>query len=337
MKETLVSELISLTNEYKIWDTRLIVPHNGSNVDISSAAMGKASTVPINASDQPLKYPLLSKYRFDTKFQGIEAIDALKDMLKDFKCCPGCDVPTKQSGSRTSANRGGNWTLACSHGRLSENMEKKQFLNGEMKMTNTIEQTLKKKKGTKSTYKGLYNMYSKTTRKSLREELQITENDDSKKQVSKPAMNRRTMGVRPDDKAKKCPMKLVIFYDTWDKYFYLSTSTNLEHTGHPYIEQGARVRNENDLNDDDKKLLETLYSLRASNHMISKIFEELKGKDFGTFIPKTIYNMNAKSQKMLDVANGITSDMSDAEKALKQLEMYVILTVTMIILSSTLY
>ena len=325
MKEGLATELLYLRNDYKTWVTRLVVPHKGSSLDICSAAMGKESTVPMNAPDQPVRYPFKSKYRFDTKFKGINAIVDLKKMLKEFQCCPGCDIPTKQSGGagRDSANRGGNWTLGCSHGRILENSAQKQFLNGDLKISNTIVQTIKKKKPTGSTYKGVESMYSKRVRESVRQDRVKSVEDESNVKNSEPPMKRRTLGVRPDLPIMKCPMKLVIFYDIWDQYYYLSTASTLSHTGYPYIKPAAMAHNENDLNEDNKKLLETLYSLSASNHMISKIFEELKGKDFGTFIPKTIYNMNAKSQKMVDIAHGITSDMSDAEKALKQLEMYV--------------
>ena len=100
-----------------------------------------------------------------------------------------------------------------------------------------------------------------------------------------------------------------------------STSSCLQHENHPYLEPSAIPRSEKDLSDDDKVFLEILFNQRASNTMISRIFEQLKGREFGTFIPKTIYNMNAKSQKLLDIANGITPDMSDAEKCLKHLEL----------------
>ena len=47
----------------------------------------------------------------------------------------------------------------------------------------------------------------------------------------------------------------------------------------------------------------------------------MKGIEYGSFLPKTIYNMNTKSRKMFDLAKGITSKMTDAEKTLKQLEL----------------
>ena len=46
----------------------------------------------------------------------------------------------------------------------------------------------------------------------------------------------------------------------------------------------------------------------------------LKGKENDQFLPKTIYNMNKKSEKMLDLAMGITSNISDAERTLLKLE-----------------
>ena len=57
--------------------------------------------------------------------------------------------------------------------------------------------------------------------------------------------------------------------------------------------------------------------------MLSRVFEQLKGKNVGEFTPTTIYSVHVKTQKTLDLAQGITSDMSDIEVTLKKLEIHV--------------
>ena len=62
--------------------------------------------------------------------------------------------------------------------------------------------------------------------------------------------------------------------------------------------------------------------------MLSRVFEQLKGKNVGEFTPTTIYSVHVKTQKTLDLAQGITSDMSDIEVTLKKLEIYVYLNIS---------
>ena len=100
MRDSLANEIISYISKYKSWQTELIVPHNGNLINISSAAQGKKSTIPKDAPDQPsLRHPPSTVYRFDTRFKGVDAISDLKDMLRGFKCCPGCQIVVAQSYS----------------------------------------------------------------------------------------------------------------------------------------------------------------------------------------------------------------------------------------------
>ena len=155
MKPLLASHILTLTNSLRTWNSSLIVPHNGKLIDISCATQGKKSSVPENAPDQPPCYPNKSKYRFDIKFEGIDALPALRDMLQ--KCLHGCEVLSKQSGTNRSSNlRVGNWTFACKHSTVNVNFANKIFADGDMKLSHSVTQTLKKKKGEGSTYSGLH-------------------------------------------------------------------------------------------------------------------------------------------------------------------------------------
>ena len=308
MRDSLANEIISYISKYKSWQTELIVPHNGNLINISSAAQGKKSTIPKDAPDQPsLRHPPSTVYRFDTRFKGVDAICALKDMLRGFKCCPGCQIVVAQSSNikRTSSVRSGNWTLACSHGLLQTDAKPGAFVEGDYAMKNIKKQTIKKQKSTGSSYRDVEGMYGKKTRELIRNDKSAEASQKKKKQSEDELnneLNRRTVSGRAQSKKTQCAMKLIIFLNKYDDYFYLSDKSSLEHNDHPYIEPKAIPRSEKDLNDDEKSFLNTLYNLRASNSMISQIFQHLKGREFGTFIPKTIYNMNKKSQDMLDIA-----------------------------------
>ena len=62
--------------------------------------------------------------------------------------------------------------------------------------------------------------------------------------------------------------------------------------------------------------------------MLSRVFEQLKGKNIGEFTPTTIYSVHVKTKKMLDLAQGVTLDMSDIKVTLKKLEIYVYLNIS---------
>ena len=320
MKVELSNQLLAFTHEQNCWTTKLSVYHNGKMVDISSAAHGKLSTTPVGAPDQPTHYPFKSKYRFDTKYKGLESFPDLFSTLSKYQCCPGCNISITQTphNSRTSSVRLGNWTIACSHNRVANNVDSK-FVDGSMKMSGTLAHTIKQKKTKGSTYIGVDGMMSKTSRKKLKKNNE-SQNLDAIT-TDKGSKSRRSIYVRSArDERSRCQMKLIIFLNRSDNFFYLSTTSDLNHTGHPYIPPNAICRSEKDIDADDKELLRMMYTHNAGKHLICKILER-HGNDSGTFLPKTIYNMNENSKKMIDLTNGITSSMSDAEKTLRNSQM----------------
>ena len=53
---------------------------------------------------------------------------------------------------------------------------------------------------------------------------------------------------------------------------------------------------------------------------ISEVLKDIKGDDGGTFLPKTLFNANERSLDLLNLAEGILKDDSDAEKLIKVLD-----------------
>ena len=54
---------------------------------------------------------------------------------------------------------------------------------------------------------------------------------------------------------------------------------------------------------------------------ISGVLTDVKGRDDGTYLPKTLFNENERSLDLLNLAEGILKDDSDAEKLIKMLDM----------------
>ena len=54
---------------------------------------------------------------------------------------------------------------------------------------------------------------------------------------------------------------------------------------------------------------------------ISEVLKDIKGDDDGTYLPKTLlFNANERSLDLLNLAEGILKDDSDAEKLIKLLD-----------------
>lgn len=53
---------------------------------------------------------------------------------------------------------------------------------------------------------------------------------------------------------------------------------------------------------------------------ISDVLKDIKGGEDGTYLPKTLFNENQRSLDLLNFAEGVLKDDSDAEKLIKVLE-----------------
>jgi hypothetical protein len=70
----------------------------------------------------------------------------------------------------------------------------------------------------------------------------------------------------------------------------------------------------------DIDLLSLLFSVEATPVQISQIMQCLKGTKLGTLLPKRVYHMNQKTEQLHDLALGLISGCSDAEKTIAILE-----------------
>jgi len=53
---------------------------------------------------------------------------------------------------------------------------------------------------------------------------------------------------------------------------------------------------------------------------ISEVLNDIKGGDDGTYLPKTLFDVNERSLDLFNIAEGILKDDSDAEKLIKLLD-----------------
>ena len=122
-----------LVEEMHTWSSTIIIPQDEGYLNISSAAMGKLSTVPIGAYNQPLTFPKgrsASFFRFDPKIFHENSWPMLKDVPMKVGCVSGCRLAVSHSASRKTCNRLATYTLRCTHGVIYRNIGASTFEEG---------------------------------------------------------------------------------------------------------------------------------------------------------------------------------------------------------------
>jgi len=100
-------------------------------------------------------------------------------------------------------------------------------------------------------------------------------------------------------------MRLILFLAN-NNQWYLHTSSCLSHRHHPHLGVGEHdiLLSQKDLSDEEQTLINVLMDQNVAPSKISKIVSTLKDDDMGTFLPKTIFNINEKCRSLIDIANG---------------------------------
>ena len=108
-------------------------------IDISSAANGKLSTIPVGVpKTSQLRLPSDSRYRFDSlQFKGLAQLNSIRHLILGTSFCPGCQMVSSHHTS-TSPHCQGTWHFACSKHRVSRNDNTTHFSPGHMSMKNNM-------------------------------------------------------------------------------------------------------------------------------------------------------------------------------------------------------
>ena len=156
--ESISKEICHLVEQSNIWSSTITIPQDDNYVDISSAAMGKLSTTPIGASNQPVTFPKgksASFYRFDPQLFDKNSWPRLKEMLTKVGCVSGCRLAVSHVDIRKSCNKIASYTLRCTHGRVYQNNGSSFFEAGDVGPNNVVTEFIKRVK-TKGATKGKF-------------------------------------------------------------------------------------------------------------------------------------------------------------------------------------
>ena len=302
--------LIDLSDEHNQWVQVIFVIHNDKWIDISSAARGASSVSPVGAPDQPECYPEGSVYRFDPKFRGKNKRGELISMMRILDTHPGCDVTLRDSNFKETENRLGLVKFCCKQYRTPPDISHKKFDNDKLAQSNTVHETLKHTKSSGSKRAGIGGMFARTKQEYVASLCKVV------KDIRETPTQRRTSSKFVEG---SCDMKIIIFLG-YDGYWYLSTSSTLEHRYHANMPMKAIPQNGSNLSKDELALLDRLFSARVNSSTVAVVLEDLKGKDKTMLNPKTLSNIRQKNMKLIDKEDGFTGDMTDASKALKKIK-----------------
>jgi hypothetical protein len=107
-----------LVDETHEWSSAILLPDGDKSIDISSAAIYKASVTPANATKQPDVYPkgkVASVYCFDPDIYDENSWMKLKSTLTQVGCISGCRLVLRYTDQRQSLHRKACYKLLCSH------------------------------------------------------------------------------------------------------------------------------------------------------------------------------------------------------------------------------
>ncbi len=131
---------------------------------------------------------------------------------------------------------------------------------------------------------------------------------------------RRCVTHRAESSDEQCPMRIKLILSSHEQWFILS-SISLDHRNHPPLKEQATLLSQKDLSSKDEQLIIILCDANVPPSKISNIMTSIQEDDKGTLLPKTIFNINEKCRRLIDLANGILPTCSDAEKTLKLLQL----------------
>ncbi len=126
------------------------------------------------------------------------------------------------------------------------------------------------------------------------------DSEDARHQVSKRALSYN----------EQCPMRIRIYLNN-NNHWYISSNSCLDHKHHPKLDNQAISLSQSDISKQELRLLNVLYDMNVPPSKISTILDTVRDDNRGTFLQKTLFNLNEKCRNLIDVANGILPTCSD--------------------------
>ncbi len=89
-------------------------------------------------------------------------------------------------------------------------------------------------------------------------------------------------------------MRFCVCLNGSNHWYLYGFGSCLDHKHHPKLDVAANNYSEKDLSDVKLKLTNLLYDVNVPPSTIAKVLTTLRDDDVGTFLPKTLLNINEK-------------------------------------------
>ncbi len=89
-------------------------------------------------------------------------------------------------------------------------------------------------------------------------------------------------------------MKFCVYLNGSNHWYLQSHGSCLDHKHHPKLDVTAVTLSEKDMSHDELKLTTLLYDVNVPPSTIAKVLTTIRDDDVGTFLPKTVLNINEK-------------------------------------------
>ncbi len=147
---------------------------------------------------------------------------------------------------------------------------------------------------------GLDSMASKSKKKAIAAKKAIERKHRSSTKGGNVANARWCVSKRAQSAEQQCPMRLGVFLSS-TYHWYLQTNSCLDHKYHPKLDEDTMTLLQKDLSQQQQRLLNALCDHKIPPTTIFHVMRTLSEDDKGTYLPKTLFNINEKCRNLIDV------------------------------------
>jgi hypothetical protein len=157
------NNLLHLSAQLKFWQSKFTIMNGNQMIDVSSAACGESSTIPVGATQQTFPYsetvyqldPLIFQPDEDNKeFDLDDAKFKLHSLMKSPYTVDGCKLIQHRVDKVATCRRKRCWYFICSHDNVMRQIDESHFAPHSVGKINVTYQHAKKKK-LKASLKGM--------------------------------------------------------------------------------------------------------------------------------------------------------------------------------------
>jgi len=147
------NNLLRLSAQLNFWQSKLTIKDGDQIIDVSSAACGELSSIPVGATQQTFPYPG-TMYQLDPllfqpdneEFDLDKAESQLYSLMKSPYTVDGCKLIRHRVDKVATCRRKRCWYFICSHGKVMRKIDDSHFAPDSVGKINVSYQHAKKKK-----------------------------------------------------------------------------------------------------------------------------------------------------------------------------------------------